>query len=196
MPFLFQSKYLFLRNGRFASSHRPAPVQNVVSSDGGRHANEVSVRNRAGELGVGRADVDWLASLELPPRIGGRSPRRGVATCGKARVGPGLRLLLLLLLLNTLISLKIIIVGHRNCVMSFSPRRNYTFLRNGRFASVKLTPPKRCFLLFGPFCCPWAPWPLLGPSRLSWASWALLGPHGSPWAAWPPWVPLGSPWLP
>ena len=30
---------------------------------------------------MGRAEVWRLARSELPPRIGGRSPRRGVSTC-------------------------------------------------------------------------------------------------------------------
>ena len=57
-----------------------------------RHAYVVSLRYRAGELGLGRATLGRLASWTLPPQSGGRSPHRGVATCGMKRFGPGVRL--------------------------------------------------------------------------------------------------------
>ena len=46
---------------------------------------------------VGRESESWLAMIS-PPK-GGRSPHRGVSTDWVERVGPGLRLLLLLSLL-------------------------------------------------------------------------------------------------
>ena len=78
----------------------------------------MSSRDRAGELGMGRAGNSL--DDEFPPRSGGRSPRREDLLVGRTRGGPWMKwLLLLLLLLNLIISKRILLLSPLDRVTPF-----------------------------------------------------------------------------